>query len=181
MNRKCINYLILTERELVFLLKSDDIDAFEQLYHNYKTRLYRNILRIVKTEEKTEALLQEVFSRIWATRGDIDPTKPFRVHLFKVAESLIYDFFRKAALNKKIENHFITVATSTVNGVQKQTYHKGCNELLAPRTTDVYVLRETESRIYDHTTRLPGISVTGINGHIIKASQTMRKFFRLGT
>src|SRR5215216_5051177 len=129
MNRKCVNYLILTERELVFLLKSDDIEALEQLYHNYKTRLYRNILKIIKAEQQTEELLKDAFIKLWATRGDIDPTKPFRVHLFKVTESLIYDFFRKAALNKRNENQFINVATSAGNRAEKQFYYKAGNEL----------------------------------------------------
>jgi len=164
MSKKCINYLVLTERELIFLLKSDDIHAFEQLYHNYKVRLYRNVLRIIKTEQQTEDLLKEVFVRIWANREDIDPAKPFRVHLFKVTESLIYDFFRKAALNRKIESHFISVATATGNSERKE---------------DVYTLRETDDRIYHQAAHLPGTSISGINGHIIKASQTVRRFFRI--
>jgi hypothetical protein len=91
---------------------------------------------------------------------------------------LIYDFFRKAALNKRNENQFISVATSAGNRVEKQFYYKAGNELLPPRNTDKYLLRETEDRIYEHATHLPGISMTGINGHIIKASQTVRRFFR---
>ena len=124
MGKKCINYLRLTEKELIFLLRSDDIRALEQLYHNYKVRLYSSILSIVKVEEQAKELLQEVFVKIWNARADIDPRKNFRVFLFKTTESLIYDFFRKAALNKKIENQFIASAASTRNGVEKHIYSK---------------------------------------------------------
>jgi len=110
MSNKSINYLILSEKELFFLLKSDDVMAFEQLYHNYKIRLYCNILRIIKAEDQAEELLKSVFANIWSARKEFDTDKPFRNHLFKTAETLVYDFFMKAALNKTKENSFIKAA-----------------------------------------------------------------------
>jgi len=115
--------MVLAESELIILLKSDDKQAFEQLYNNYKVRLYRNILKIVKTEEQAGKLLQEVFVKIWNNRGDLDPDRPFRNQLFKTAENLVYDVFREAALNKTLQNYFITTAIG--NKVERHIYRHG--------------------------------------------------------
>ena len=120
MSNKYINYMVLAESELITLLKSDDKQAFEQLYNNYKVRLYRNILRIIKTEEQAGKLLREAFVKIWIDRENIDPNKPFRNHLFKTAENLVYEVFREAALNKRNQNYFIK--TATANNVGGRIY-----------------------------------------------------------
>lgn len=122
MGNNCANYMVLAESELIVLLKSDDKQAFEQLYNNYKVRLYRNILKIVKTEEQAGKLLQEVFVKIWIDRVDLDPNKPFRNQLFKTAENLVYEVFREAALNKTFQNYFITTATGKV---ERHIYRNG--------------------------------------------------------
>ena len=123
MGNKNVNYIVLAESELIILLKSDDKQAFEQLYNNYKVRLYRNILRIVKTEEQAGKLLQEVFVKIWIDRGDLVPGRSFRNQLFKTAENLIYEVFREAALNKRHQNYFIK--TATVNKAERHIYRNG--------------------------------------------------------
>jgi DNA-directed RNA polymerase specialized sigma24 family protein len=123
MGNNCVNYIVLAESELIILLKSDDKRAFEQLYNNYKVRLYRNILKIVKTEEQAGKLLQEVFVKIWIDRGNLDPRKPFRNQLFKTAENLVYEVFQQAALNKTLQNYFITTATG--NKIERHIYRNG--------------------------------------------------------
>ncbi len=123
MAKKNVNYMVLAEIELVVLLKSGDKRAFEQIYNNYKVRLYSNILRIVKTEGQALELLQEVFVKIWNDRVNIDPAKPFGNQLFKTAEDLIYEVFREAALNKTYQNYFIKAAT--VSKAEQHFYRNG--------------------------------------------------------
>lgn len=123
MSNNYVNYMVLAESELIILLKSDDKQAFEQLYNNYKVRLYSSIIRIIKTEEQAGKLLQEVFVKIWTDRRDIDPNRPFRNHLFKTAENLVYDVFREAALNKRRQNYFITTAIGITD--ERHIYRDG--------------------------------------------------------
>ncbi|MGY3215493.1 RNA polymerase sigma factor [Mucilaginibacter sp. HD30] len=123
MSNNHINYMLLAESELIMLLKSDDKQALEQLYNNYKVRLYRTMLRLVKTEEQAGKILREVFVKIWIDRENIDPGKPFRNHIFKTAENLVYEIFREAALNKRRQNYFIITATSNIG--ERQVYRNG--------------------------------------------------------
>lgn len=182
------NYLILTEKELIFLLKSDDKRAFEQIYHTYRVRLYVNILKMVKSEEDAEELLQELFVKLWMVRHKLDPERSFKAYLFKIAENLAYDFFRKASLNKKLENHLVITASNNSNNVERYINYKESDLIfskavatLPPKRRQVFILCKIEGKSYEEVSNALGISTSTINEHIVKASRAVRKFFLLST
>jgi RNA polymerase sigma-70 factor (ECF subfamily) len=188
MNRIVCNYVLLTEIELLKLLKTGDKKAFGQIYHNYKTRIYRNLLKMVKSEEISEELLQDLFVKVWLGRESIDPEKSFRSYLFKIAENLVYDFFRKAALNKKLENYLIAVSAPENSPIEQHIYYKESNYVLTkaidqlpPKRKQVYILCKIEGKSYEEVSRLLGVSISTVNEHIVKASTVVRKFFLLST
>ncbi|MDB5115852.1 MAG: polymerase sigma-70 factor [Mucilaginibacter sp.] len=188
MSKICDDYLLLTEKELVELLKIGDKYAFEQLYHNYKVRIYANLFKMVKSAENSEELLQDLFVKIWIGRETLDSEKSFRSYLFKIAENLVYDFFRKAALNKKLETYLISVSVPANSPIEQHIYYKEGNHALAkaieqlpPKRKQVYILCKIEGKSYEEVSRLLGISISTVNEHIVKASRVVRKFFLLST
>ena len=86
--------------------------AFEKIYQLYSTRLYGNLLKLVKSETEAQEILQDVFLKIWENRQRIDREKSFRSYLFKIAENKVYDFFRKVARDKKRAAQLIALATN---------------------------------------------------------------------
>ncbi|MDB5030469.1 RNA polymerase sigma factor [Mucilaginibacter sp.] len=188
MSKICENYLLLTEKELILSLKIGDKYAFEQLYHNYKVRIYRNLLKLVKSDEIAEELLQDLFVKVWTSREKFDAEKSFRSYLFKIAENLVYDFFRKAALNKKLENYLISVSIPATSPIEQHIYYKEGNyalakaiEQLPPKRKQVYILCKIEGKSYEEVSRLLGVSVSTVNEHIVKASSVVKKYFLLST
>lgn len=182
------NYLALTEKELVLLLKNGDNTAFGQLYHHYRVRLYHNIFKMIKSDEDVEELLQELFVKIWLNRHQLDPERSFKAYLFKVSENLVYDFFRKAALHKKLQDHLTLTASGGGNNIERYIYFKESAllvdqaiENLPPRRKEIYKLCKIEGKSYEEVSRSLGISVSTINEHIVKASKSVRKFFQLAT
>ena len=188
MSRICDDYLFFTEKELVELLKNGDKCAFEQLYHNYKGRIYGNLYRMVKSVETSEEILQDLFVKVWIKRENLDIEKSFRSYLFKVSENLVYDFFRKAALNKKLESYLVSVAVPTTSPVEQHIFYKEGNYMLAkaieslpPRRKQIYILCKIEGKSYGEVSRLLGVSISTINEHIVKATRVVRKYFLLPT
>jgi len=182
------NYLTLTEKELVLLLKDGDKSAFGQLYHNYRVRLYHNIFKMIKSDEDAEELLQESFVKIWINRQNLDPERSFKAYLFKISENLVYDFFRKAALSRKLENYLVAAACGDVNDIERYIYFKESSilvnraiENLPPRRKEIYKLCKIEGKSYEEVSRTLGISISTINEHIVKATKAVRKFFLLST
>ncbi|MCU0353076.1 MAG: sigma-70 family RNA polymerase sigma factor [Cytophagales bacterium] len=67
--------ITLAEDQLVALLKQHDRKGFEYLYDRYSAALYGVVLRIVRTEEVAEDVVQEAFVKIWKNVAAYDKSK----------------------------------------------------------------------------------------------------------
>jgi len=104
------------EKEILIRLIQGDELAFEKIYRLYSPGLYGKLLKLLKSVPQTEEILQDVFLKIWDYRASIDPEKSFRAFLFKIAENKAYDFFRKAARDKKFEvSELLGISLSTIS------------------------------------------------------------------
>lgn len=89
------------DSELIKRLKNDDMEAFNQIFYAYSSKLYHFAFSHLKSKEETEELVQEVFFKIWEKRKDIKEEFQFRSYLFSITFNQIKKYFRsKALLNK---------------------------------------------------------------------------------
>jgi RNA polymerase sigma-70 factor (ECF subfamily) len=82
------------ESQLVKGLSKDNLLAFNTLYKRYSGRLYRFALGYLKSEAEAEELVQEVFTRIWEKRADLNIKLSFKSYLFTIAFNIIRKHFR---------------------------------------------------------------------------------------
>jgi RNA polymerase sigma-70 factor (ECF subfamily) len=172
------------EKELLLLLLNGSEQAFEKIYKLYSTRLYGNLLKLVKSEAEAQEILQDVFLKIWDNRQRIDIDKSFRSYLFKIAENKVYDFFRKAARDKKREAQLISLATNDYIAAEelfmaeeKSAILQRAIDSLPPQRQQVFRLCKLEGKSYKQVSELLGISVSTISDHIVKATKSIRDYF----
>jgi len=172
------------EKEWLIRLKSGDENAFKQLYQLYSGRIYGNLLKLVKKEEIAQELLQDVFLKAWMRRGMIDQEKSFRSYLFRIAENMVTDFFRKAAVDRKLRSWLISRATDISFSTEHILHYKDSDTLLKraiqqlpPQRRQVFILCKIEGQSYKDVSRQLGISPSTISDHIVKASHSIKKFF----
>ena len=92
-----------TEEELVSLLKSKNIEAYNTLYDNYSASLYGIITRIIPAEEIAQDVLQDVFIKIWKSIDSYDTTKGrLFTWMLNIARNSAIDYSRSKQF--KIEN-----------------------------------------------------------------------------
>lgn len=158
--------------------------AFEKVYKLYSARLYGNLLKLTKSESESQEILQDVFLKIWNERERIDTEKSFRSFLFKIAENKVYDFFRKAARDKKKEEELIANATTEYAPFDELFFAdenaailKKAIDTLPPQRQQVFRLCKLEGKSYKEVSELLGISVSTISDHIVKATKTIREYF----
>ncbi len=99
------------EKEILLRILQGDELAFEKIYRLHSPKLYGKLLKLLKSVPQTEEILQDVFLKVWEYRASIDPEKSFGAFLFKIAENKAYDFFRKAARDKKLNAELIALST----------------------------------------------------------------------
>ena len=72
--------------------------AFETLYTRHRGRLYRFVLRSVKTRGTAEELFQEVWIRVIEARARYTPQARFTTWLYTIAHNLLTDHWRRKGL-----------------------------------------------------------------------------------
>lgn len=94
-------YSLENEARLVKSLSKGNLLAFNSLFQEYSGRLYRFAYGYLKSEEESEELVQEVFTRIWEKRKKLKSELSFKSYLFTIAFNIIKKHFRRAACSSE--------------------------------------------------------------------------------
>jgi RNA polymerase sigma-70 factor (ECF subfamily) len=85
------------DTELTAAIKASDHTAFKVLYYRYFEALFRFLWRQTSDEELAKDLLQEVFSRVWKNRENLDPQHSLKSYLYRIGHNLVIDHRRQSA------------------------------------------------------------------------------------
>ena len=91
------DHLLENEAQLVKSLSKGNLLAFNSLFKEYSGRLYRFAYGYLKSEEESEELVQEVFTKIWEKRKELKSELSFKSYLFTIAFNIIKKHFRREA------------------------------------------------------------------------------------
>jgi len=86
------------DEELMAAYRDGDAAAFETLYARHRGRLYRFVLRSVKSRPVGEELFQEIWLRVIEARGRYSPRARFTTWLYTIAHNHLVDHWRKRGL-----------------------------------------------------------------------------------
>ncbi len=173
---------MMDEKVLLRRLQAGDHLAFQELYHRYKARVAGNLLRLLRSPDMVEEVLQEIFMRIWANREKLDPEQPVKAYIFRIAENLVRDAFRQAVRDKRAQ-YVIEARDEAYNHVEdhvlyneaKQELWRAIN-LLPPKRREVFVLCKLEYKTYDEVGKLLQISPHTVNDHVKKANIFIKRY-----
>ncbi len=175
--------MINDEKWLLAQLKAGNSEAFSQLYRQYSGPMYVNVLKMVKDEQVTEEIVQDIFARIWQKRESIHFEKSFASYIYRVAQNMVFDFFRKLKRDKNLYEHFKTIATENYSHIEEELHSKEFETLLhnalntlPPQQKKVYQLCSLEGRSYKEAGVQLGISSSTVKEHLAKAKFAIRKF-----
>lgn len=142
----------INESSLVHNLSKGNLLAFNSLYHEYSSRLYRFAYGYLKSEEEAEELLQEVFMIIWEKRKELREDLSFKSFLFTIAFNIIRKHFRtKTYLNKYLKSGSSSESDfQTSNNIIYNSLHKFIIDLvdqLPERRKEIFV----KSRVHGYS------------------------------
>ncbi|TRW21488.1 sigma-70 family RNA polymerase sigma factor [Flavobacterium zepuense] len=172
------------ELDLIVRLRDGDHAAFEEIYHLYKAKMIANALRLLKSRELAEELLQNLFLKVWEQRTRIDTTQPLNAFLYKVAQNMAYDLFRKVSRDKKLQEHLIAATITSYDHIEKHIFRKENLEelnkalsLLPPQQQKVFTLCKLEDKSYEEAGRILNITPGTINNHMHRANLFLKEYF----
>lgn len=171
------------ETALLEQLAAGDKEAFQAIYYHYAPRIYGKLLKLLHSEDLATELLQEVFIVVWQKHPLIDPTRSFRSYIFKIADNLAIDLFRKANRNTQLLNRLLDASIDHYTHTEERLEQKESAFLLQqavdalpPQQKMVFTLCKLEGKSHDEVGRLLGISPSTVNNHIVKATRSLREY-----
>ncbi|WP_057937355.1 RNA polymerase sigma-70 factor [Algoriphagus resistens] len=83
-----------SDQDLLIRLKKGDVPAFDELYFRYVKKLMAFSLTYFPNRELAKDAVQEIFTRIWTKRAELDPSKSFKTYLFQSVKFYMYNYAR---------------------------------------------------------------------------------------
>lgn len=168
--------------ELVKLLIKGDTIAFDAIYYKYCKKLHAFVMMYLKQEEDTEGIVQEVFVKIWQSRGKIDVNASFESFLFTIAYNATMSLLRKRMSEAKSREYLkslqqINSSEEIIDEIQfKELNGKVQNLLkqLTPRQKEIYYLSREEGLTHGEIAIKLNISESTVNNHLV----TILKYFK---
>jgi RNA polymerase sigma-70 factor (ECF subfamily) len=90
-----------SERDLVLRIQAGEREAFRSLYEAHGPPLLRFLRRLL-SEAAAEDALQETFLRAHAARETLDPDRPLRPYLLRIARNVGIAALRREAVRKAL-------------------------------------------------------------------------------
>lgn len=175
------NLKLYDEQELLRRLKSGDHTAFEMVFHRYKSKMARNALRLLKSPELAEDLLQELFIKLWEQRSKIDADRTLSSYLYKIASNLAYDCFRNAGRDQKLREQLLSNSPLAYEPIEKAIFDTekkilldNALSMLPEQQRIVFTLCKIEEKSYSEVATLLNISIGTVNNHLTRANSSLR-------
>jgi RNA polymerase sigma factor (sigma-70 family) len=172
---------IFSEYELVKRLQKSDVRAFDILYHKYQRSLYLNILKLIKDEDASRDILQELFITLWEKRSSLDAGNSVIGWLFVVSYNLSIAYLKKelkrSVLNVAADASAFPEPPAEVADMRSKLV-KEAIEKLSPQKRRVFELCKIQGKSYEETARELNISKHTVNEYLVIAVQYIRTYIR---
>ncbi len=86
-----LEYHQLSDRELAELLIKKDEKGFAEIYKRYWTIMYMHALKMLRNEEDTRDVVQEVFTNLWVKHSAIKSTDNIGGYLYTSIRNKVLD------------------------------------------------------------------------------------------
>jgi RNA polymerase sigma-70 factor (family 1) len=170
-----------SDLELQQLLIYDDYRAFTVLYGRYSASIHHFLLKILKSAELTEDIVQEVFIKIWVNRKLLAEVKTFRAYLFIAARNRALDSLKAAfrselAMSEIIRSFEVQRSTTEEDLLSREylNFLNGVLNSLPSRSREIFSLCKEQGKSYEEVAGILGISRNAVKNHMVYSMKVLR-------
>lgn len=95
-------YSLYELQVLLNRIAEGDAVAFRELFDAYKRKLYSGALKITKSTDAAEDVVQEIFTRIWENRLCLKEVENPSAYIFTIAYHESFRYLKKVAADQKL-------------------------------------------------------------------------------
>jgi RNA polymerase sigma-70 factor (ECF subfamily) len=169
------------EKILVSLMKAGNSFAFEKLYFSYSKKLYNFAFNILKSREDAEGIVQNVFTKIWEIRSEINTELSFGGYIFRIAKNMLLNQLKKKINEKEYINYLLTMPEDYSLPVEQEINFLELNleierliSEIPEKRREIFRLSRHEGLTYREIAEKMNISVNTVNTQISKSLEHIR-------
>jgi RNA polymerase sigma factor (sigma-70 family) len=170
---------------MIDAIKRGDKFAYEQVYIQYRDKVYFYFLKKTKSDEDAKDLLQITFLKLWQYRQSLSSDYLLEQHLFQIARTVFIDYLRKQnklyrlqeAISRRAEESPSYIYTSTDFDIRRRLQRALLS--MPQMRKKVFELNRLQGYSYREIAQLLSISVKAVDNNLSKAVKQLRKFFIL--
>ncbi len=178
-------FRINSDDALLLRLKNGDEIAFELVFYRYKGKLYDFIRRSLPADLDAESMVQDIFTKLWINRQQLDPTKSLNAFLYTVARNEIYGQLRKVLVRRKYleELSFSASYSGQITEQQLEYEELVCFisqlvKTMPEKRREIYELSRNEGLSYKEIAQQLGITENTVDSQIRKALDYLKENLR---
>lgn len=164
-------------------LKNGDMLAFDRVYELYSHKLFSFVFRILKNEDETNDIVQEVFVKIWESRAKLGDYQLLNSYIFTIAYNNSINLIRKRINSNKYLDHLknasvIQISPAAISDIEFNELNNQAEKLIAnlpERQKQVYLLHREDGLTYAEIAERLNISKNTVENHMVKALKYLRK------
>ena len=172
------------EKALLAEIATGDERAFRKLFDLYKERFYSVALKMTRSDEVAEDIVQDVFMAIWNKRAGLVNVDNPSSYFFTAVYRRVYHHYRKVALERKLLQ-VIPPVKESVNTTDEMVLAHESSELISqsiaklpPQQQLVFKLSKQEGLSREDVAQQLHISPNTVKNHLADALKFIRAFLR---
>ena len=177
-----------TDEQLVSLAKEGDADAFEELVHRHRDKIYARAMIMMRNEVEALDLSQEAWVKAWQRIHQFQGESTFATWTTRIVINLCLDQIRRQKRTRAesieqmeeeaggVERHMPVVEANPTAGLETEDVRKRIDEALGKLTEahrTVVVLHEFEGLEYKEIARRVGISIGTVMSRLFYARRRL--------
>lgn len=170
------------DKYLLLLIKEKaDHAAFTTIFDRYNALLYSHAYNKLRNSQEAEDIVQDVFSKLWIKRKEIDLNAQFPGFLFVFVRHQVIDVIRHRQVVLSADTNQISLLTNQPKPSDFLLREKHFNEmiereiaLLPPRMRKVFELRRNNSLSNREIALEMGITESTVSDQMKKALKILR-------
>lgn len=162
--------------ELAKLIRFSDHDAFEAIYDQYCEPLYHYLWSRLGHADAAQEFLQDIFIRLWQSRERLHPKKNLKSYIYRIANNLIIDNYRRQKVRIRFKERKREVCTETIGEDTELKIHlKMAIQNLPEKWRTVFILHHIKKYTYEEIALMCKVSKKTIEYRMKKAIFLLQK------
>jgi len=169
------------ENDLLVRVAEGDEKAFGIIFHHYRSRIYSYAFHLSGNSGQSDELVQEVFLKVWLSRGKIPHVLRFDNWLFAIARNQVFDMLKGMAKEASARRQMAELldpdsqyGDDPILSKENEERLQQALERLPPRQKLIFTLSRHEGMKHEEIASRLHISRNTVKTHLVQALRTLR-------